>query len=358
MIPRNAGVAYASANFVSSNISAASPPAPPLFSSGCSRDCRRHRRRRYATLHDDINLDSARSLHWPELGDPPRHPSPYQIFNQNPQEPYSKDSKRRFYELVKLYHPDRSNLVRDDAGSSSTNRISRAVMLERYRMVIAANTILSDPAKRDAYDRYGHGWTHHFSEGDPRHPYRYSTHHRWRTNAGGGHTWPIDQDPMYNATWEDWERWYRKQFARANPGSSSESSWANFFSEGRPRQSPVYASNYAFISVVFMLAALGGAGQATRANEQAKTHLERSQLVNSRTSKVLMEARENTRGKSGEGETKDSRIRRFLRDNGEYSEGEFDGRALRPGDEGLCAPGLTKDKDDRRYWQKPPENNR
>lgn len=176
---------------------------------------------------------------------------------------------------------------------------------------------------------------------------------------------------MYNATWEDWERWYasemrrRRSEARGRRGSSASAGqrFRNYFSGDRvddggtnPRQQTVYANNYAFISLIFVLAALGGAGQATRANEGAKTRLERSQIVNDETSRVLMAARQNSLEYGGEGrETKEGRIKRFLREADGYEEGEADGRALREGDEGLCAPGLVGSKGEKRFWEKPPE---
>ena len=79
----------------------------------------------------------------------PTIPTPYQIFGQKKDSPYSK---RKFYELVKLYHPDRH-----DYGSSG-NLPSYTTKLERYRLIVAANDILSNPVKRAAYDRYGSGW--------------------------------------------------------------------------------------------------------------------------------------------------------------------------------------------------------
>ncbi|KAH0066411.1 hypothetical protein KCU60_g21561, partial [Aureobasidium melanogenum] len=40
---------------------------------------------------------------WPKAPKGHTHPTPYQILSTTESEPYSK---RRFYELVKLYHPD------------------------------------------------------------------------------------------------------------------------------------------------------------------------------------------------------------------------------------------------------------
>lgn len=160
---------------------------------------------------------------------------------------------------------------------------------------------------------------------------------------------------MYNATWEDWERWYREQARARSPHYKKSSTWgASFFSHtGRDT---VFTNNYAFASLVFLLAALGGIGQATRVNEASKSRMERASLVNEETTKLLMQARQDAREQSEGGETKDQRIRRFLRDKEVYTEGEFDGRVLREGDDGLCASGAVKDRDQPRFWEKPPEN--
>ena len=84
--------------------------------------------------------------------------------------------------------------------------------------------------------------------------------------------------------------------------------------------------------------------------------MERSQIVNDQTSKVLMEARQNTRDQGSAGEAKDKRIRRFMSQHGDYEEGELDGRMLRQGDQDLCAPGLVEQRGEKRFWGRPPEN--
>ncbi|KKK12069.1 hypothetical protein AOCH_003752 [Aspergillus ochraceoroseus] len=85
----------------------------------------------------------------------PSSPSftPYDVFGQDRRAPYSK---HRFYELVKIYHPDRPcndhPLCRD---------ISPERRLQRYHIVVAAHEILSNPSRRAAYDRCGTGWHLH-----------------------------------------------------------------------------------------------------------------------------------------------------------------------------------------------------
>lgn len=246
-------------------------------------------------------------------------------------------------------------------------------MLERYRLVIAAHNILSNQDKRAAYDRTGHGWSLHRDVHDPTTANHtpghglWSTVHRWRTN---GPQWPnTEDDPMYNATWEDWERWYERRRARewaayraTHGGSQPRGSWGlgpGYFTagagEGGARQGTIFASNYVFVSVVALLAALGGIGQATRAHEGAKSRIERARLVSEENSRMLMQARQDATQAQGDGEGKRQRIKRFLQERDGY-EGDFDGRALRADDDALCAPKGVSERGEEPFWRRPPEN--
>lgn len=86
----------------------------------------------------------------PDLGWPSEpNLTPYMILRAKPGEPYSK---ARYYDLAKVYHPDRYRMV--------ASTLPNEVRLQRYHMVVAADKLLADPAKRNAYDRYGLGWSH------------------------------------------------------------------------------------------------------------------------------------------------------------------------------------------------------
>ncbi|KAI4134172.1 MAG: hypothetical protein LQ347_001749 [Umbilicaria vellea] len=198
------------------------------------------------------------------------------IFQQKRGAPYSK---RRFYELVKLYHPDRKA---PEQNPLSPGFLSPAVRLERYRLVVAANDILSNPAKRGAYDRYGAGWNGQPELGAPR--------HRWSKGAGTG--WSGFQDnasPAQNATWEDWERWYRR--------------------DAKGKQEPLYFSNSAFISLIATFAALAAFGQATRVGDYSRTFLEQIEAVHEDCSKDIQRRRKETHTFTN----KDERLQSFLR---------------------------------------------
>lgn len=146
-------------------------------------------------------------LAWPETTPATVIPTPYQIFHLDKNAIYPK---KHFYELVKLYHPDRHL---SEPNLSEKTPLSRDVRNERYRLVVAANEILSDPVKRSAYDKYGSGWGENMkksrSETVSNYHYRYHYRYRYRYHAKWSGFY-ADDSPMKNATWEDWERWYQR----------------------------------------------------------------------------------------------------------------------------------------------------
>ncbi|KAI9670210.1 MAG: hypothetical protein M1831_006423 [Alyxoria varia] len=317
------------------------------------------KRRSYATVaHEDFSREG--QLTWPTFDDPRKVPSPYEIFNQREDEKYSK---RRFYELVKLYHPDRLKQNDNLSRPASSHKCSHKDKLERYRLVVAANNILSDPKRKHAYDRYGIGWTHvreiEKHETTPTHIYRYSTHHRWRSDGDKQYKWHVDDDPMFNATWEDWERWYRRIRQRREQRyyhtTSSSNPWSStFFTQGSP-QEQVYLNNYHFVALVALIAVMGGVGQATRAQEGAASRKERIDKKNTENSEYLNTARENGRAAAAQHSGKKDRIRKWVREREGYTDGEPDGRAARGDDGGICASNDIKERDQPPFWKRPPE---
>ncbi|KAI1378140.1 hypothetical protein F4677DRAFT_414510 [Hypoxylon crocopeplum] len=200
--------------------------------------CREHsrvfpRKRCYATIRDEPKEKSATSSNehaWPASP----HPSPYEIFDQHKSAPYSKV---KYYDLVKIYHPDRHR-------HAISNPLSHAIRLERYRLVVAANQILSDPTRRRAYDLYGAGWG---GQRSMENTYR-AADKSWRDVPG---------NPSMNATWEDWERWYHER-----DGGKKE------------QQHPVFMSNQLFAGVLCLFVIVGSLGQARRATTNTMSIVE------------------------------------------------------------------------------------
>lgn len=233
--------------------------------------------RAFATVRDEQCF--AEDIQWPKT-EGNSLPTPYQIFQQKGSDPYSK---RRFYELVKIYHPDRHPYNRSNPDGEP---LAHAIMVERYRLVVAANDILSHPDKRRAYDKSGAGW-----DGRPERRARWDY---WSYDSGGHWSGFADNDssPFRNATWEDWERWYQR-----NEGK-----------ERKPQQ-PVYLSNGSFLSLVAIMACLGGIGQATRIGDQEISYIKKVESINSECTQNVRTRMEKAQGYTD----KDTRVSSFMK---------------------------------------------
>ncbi|KAI4150779.1 MAG: hypothetical protein L6R39_002177 [Caloplaca ligustica] len=196
------------------------------------------------------------------MSSPSAIPTPYQIFQLKETASYSK---HRFYELVKLYHPDRHGHC---CNIPHIDRLSANAKMKRYRLVVAANDILSDPARRKAYDHFGAGWTNHPDIGGSTSAPDPTMRQRWH----GFHDY---DSPARNATWEDWEKWYKRNSKEA--------------------QVPVYTSNGGFFVLVAFVAALGALGQASRVDIHQQYFADRLERVHSDCSRSIQQRKDKTR---------------------------------------------------------------
>lgn len=252
--------------------STAKSPFRPLRRTKLSIPSQWRPSRSYATVRDESrrNDDDPASPTWPKS----KNPTPYEIFDQAKSSPYSK---KTFYQLVKLYHPDRH------AHTSSLNgSMSRGVKLERYRLVVAANDILSDPTKRRAYDLYGAGWggTSEMSNTAYREADR-----AWRAQTGTA---------AYNATWEDWERWHWEKNSRRDGAAG--------------KSEPRYMSNGLFVMTICVFVLIGGWGQATRAGSHGMYLVEMQEKKDNHISEEMWRRR-----KEKAMLTREDRVENFLR---------------------------------------------
>ncbi|ETS02433.1 hypothetical protein M419DRAFT_46131, partial [Trichoderma reesei RUT C-30] len=238
---------------------------------------------------------------WPKS---PR-PTPYEVLGiSNKAAAYDK---RRFYHLVKLYHPDThdhhhhhhhnhnhnhnhnqtpssstsssSSPSPSSSSASSIKSLSPATRLERYRMIVAANELLSNPPKRRMYDTHGLGWSH----GDqPFSPLR-DIDRSWRHQPGSA---------ANNATWEDWERWREAQ--QGGGGKAGE---------------PVYMSHGAFASIVVLMCLVGAMAQTNRAEASGAQYVG---WADQHSADIGGRLRRN--GSAVAGLSKDQRVDYFLRE--------------------------------------------
>ncbi|CAM1504069.1 Fc.00g016600.m01.CDS01 [Cosmosporella sp. VM-42] len=230
-----------------------------------------HSTRRYASVnhhrhaHGAFSHKGSDGTGWPKA----TYPTPYEIFAMKNDAPYTK---KRFFELVKLYHPDKHS------HSTAINHIPHPTRLERYRLIVAANDLLSDPAKRNLYDVHGVGWT----GGKPQtlNETMRDADRSWRHKPGNA---------AHNATWEDWEKWYAAR-------------------EGKPVD-PLYMSNGLFASLVVVMCMIGAVAQMNRAGESGAEYME---MMNNSTEAVARQVARKTM--AGAGLSKDERVDTFLRD--------------------------------------------
>jgi curved DNA-binding protein CbpA len=228
--------------------------------------------RPYATVRDEPRPhdDDPTSPAWPKSKDP----TPYEIFDQAKSSPYNK---KTFYQLVKLYHPDRHVHTSGLDGS-----ITQKAKLERYRLVVAANDILSNPTKRRAYDLYGAGWGGASEMSNT--AYR-EADRAWRAQAGTA---------AHNATWEDWERWHWEKNGRRDGAAG--------------RSEPRYMSNGLFVMTICVFVILGGWGQATRAGNHGMYLVEMQDKKDNHISEEMWRRR-----KEKALLTREDRVENFLR---------------------------------------------
>lgn len=86
------------------------------------------RSRSYATVRDSSGMDFRDNMNWPCKKTPstnPFIPSPYEIFDMSKSASYCKATKIKYFELVKIYHPDRSSQHTGCAGLTNLERLER-----------------------------------------------------------------------------------------------------------------------------------------------------------------------------------------------------------------------------------------
>jgi curved DNA-binding protein CbpA len=156
--------------------------------------------------------------------------------------------------------------------------------MQRYRIIVAAHEILSDPVKRDAYDKYGLGW-HQRSElfaakGGENQNGQYARYTRQKGS---------DDSVFRNATWEDWERWYQRN------------------DSNRSRASAV--SHGTFASFLILLSLFAGTAQAVSIGKFSSVFDERAKEVNERRARFLDGRKHDTVSQMS---SQDARVQNFL----------------------------------------------
>ncbi|KAK9481195.1 hypothetical protein V1514DRAFT_261962, partial [Lipomyces japonicus] len=94
-------------------------------------------------------------IRWPDKS----HPNPYDVFQLSPASFTRQELKRRYYILVKQYHPDMAASTATTA-TASTYESAQAekIMAARFNRIVDAYNILSNPDNKQQYDLDGRNW--------------------------------------------------------------------------------------------------------------------------------------------------------------------------------------------------------
>lgn len=204
----------------------------------------------------------ARHLPWPSH----QFPTPYEIFHID-QAATQSEIKLRYYELVKIYHPDKL-------------KNPTPLENERFHKIVAANDLLCDRTKRSAFDTYGIGWQ--WTTGQGRHPKVYA-----------GQT--------QGSRFDRYNRGRRVDHDETAP-------WDNFYTGNKnPSGETRYTSNTNFIGFLVFLSTIGAVVQAARLSKASSEINERADKQQFITARDLAESRRLARDLG-----KDERRRLFL----------------------------------------------
>ena len=270
--------------------------------------------------------------------------TPYEVFHL-PRNSSSREIKARYYDLVKIYHPDRA-LARHDGHrsppSSSTTKsatLSPEQAHEDFKRVREAYVILSNDAKRRLYDQSGMGWDpsgdNHldgvgvpvWKGGFPKTAQERAVYEAWSSSLRRGSPGSMNrQGWQFRGQGGGHDRYGWQAYAGDSTNMGSD--WFYGFGHARqyanPNREPMYTTNARFMITLSLLTTILGIGQYMRLREESKTIIGVADRRHQDAAKSLVEARNFARSEIGR--TRMDEMRRRARER-MPAEGDDDGEA-------------------------------
>lgn len=265
--------------------------------------------------------------------------SPYEIFHL-PRHATPSQVKARYYDLVKIYHPDRSSLgtTASRRGASRGSKPSHG----DFQRVQEAYSVLSDERRRKLYDVSGIGWNDSSSSSfGPAPPgwggaYPTSEADRAAYEAFSDHL--RRSGSSASSSRHGWER-------RGSPGGGARGhdkfGWQSYAGESgyfygfhaRDRAAPhdgLYTTNHRFFSLVSLLTFVLAVGQFIRLRQESKMVVDLADRKHRDAARSLDEARSIARSEMGRMRLDEMRKRHRQRliEEGRASEWDFDGDSI------------------------------
>ncbi|PWN47885.1 DnaJ-domain-containing protein [Violaceomyces palustris] len=214
------------------------------------------------------------------------NPSPYEIFHLS-RDCTSRQVKSRYYDLVKLLHPDKA------FAASNASKVDTKAQ-ENFKKVVQAYELLRDPKRRSLYDRTGFGWT---TAGGGT---QVTAYDEWcgalrRGGSPGGTRSPAWEDPRYKRYGKGHDG-YGWQSATGRPDDFS---FYGFYAPKDKAHMPRYTSNKVFFTSIMIVTWVVAAFQYQRLSAQSARAVARADKNHLEAAKSLDEARDLARSEEG-----------------------------------------------------------
>lgn len=215
---------------------------------------------------------------WPKVS----NPTPYEILGLPPTAS-STEIKKRYYELVKKYHPD----SRIGSVEAENER------LRRFRQIVQANEMLSTARTRRMYDKEG------------------SDRRDMDMND-------IMSDPAH------WKGNYEGRFrATGTPRARTPEGTFEGFFDGNNRAVPYYTSNTNFARGIIVIMVLVGVLQFSHVQKSAQKAINHRRAVHAQASLNLRDARSHARSTGRRDMIESFQQRRDAQNSGLYNDEEM-----------------------------------
>lgn len=286
--------------------------------------------------------------------------SPYDVFHL-PRNASRAEIKSRYYDLVKIYHPDRvlaqadgtsadsdsGDGTTDDAAQSAapaaqapappvTARVTPQQAHNNFKRVRDAYTLLGNESRRRTFDSSGFGWDPtgqsdvadagdggagappSWTGGFPRTPQEWAAYERWSASLRRG-----SPGSLHRRGWEfrgspgpggggghDRFGWQHYAGDRANSGSDWFYGYGHAHQHANTGSEPLYMANHRFFLSVSLLTAILAVGQYVRLREESRTVINVADRRHQDAARSLDEARRFARSDLGRVRLDEMRRRR------------------------------------------------
>lgn len=146
--------------------------------------------------------------------------TPFEIFSL-PSSATPKEIKSRYYELVRIYHPDKSS-------TEDTQKRTKD-----FQAIVKAYELLSDTKKKQLYINTGTGWSDSFGD---------TPQSRWQADM------EFVRQNYGQRRSSQFNNGYRPPHSKRSGGWDGEFYWSTYHHPANGKHQPIYGSNGAFIS--------------------------------------------------------------------------------------------------------------